>query len=117
MSARQTVDGKCVNTMVLIKPMRLVSGMARRFDPVAMMEVTKKRVPRRPAVRWKWVVKYEDIQETLTRPDAKASTAKRLESLRTVVRDSDVMCGSEKADVRSGATGFTAVSCAGGTGL
>jgi len=46
-SARHTVDSKCVNTMVLIKPMRLANGMASRFNQAAMMEVMKKSVPRR----------------------------------------------------------------------
>jgi len=47
MSVRHIVDGKGVNTMVLIKPMRLANGMASRLNQAAMMEVTKKSVPRR----------------------------------------------------------------------
>ena len=43
--ARKMAEGRCVNTMVLMSPMRLESEDAARFEMEEMMFVVKKRVP------------------------------------------------------------------------
>lgn len=44
-------DGRCVNTIVLILPMRFAMEDARSMEIAAMMEVVKKMLPKVPSGR------------------------------------------------------------------
>lgn len=63
MSARNTAEGRCVKTMVWILPIRLAMEEASSMDAAAMMEVVKKREPRRPSSRPNFFLKYQVTQE------------------------------------------------------
>jgi len=48
MSERARADGRCVKTIVLIRPMRLESETATKDETEERMPATKKRVPKSP---------------------------------------------------------------------
>lgn len=62
-SARKIAEGRCVKTIVLILPNRLAIEEARSMDPAAMMEVVKKREPRRPSSRLNFDLKNHVTQD------------------------------------------------------
>ena len=66
MNARKTAEGRCVKTIVWILPNRLAIDDARSMDPAAMMEVVKKREPRRPSSRWNFHLKNHVTQDLRT---------------------------------------------------
>ena len=55
--AKKIADGKCVNTIVLIRPIRFEMEDATRFEMEDMMLLTKNRVPSCPSGRANFRVK------------------------------------------------------------
>jgi len=63
MSARKMAEGRCVKTIVWMLPNRLAIEEARSMEPAAMMEVVKKREPRRPSSRLNFDLKNHVTQD------------------------------------------------------
>lgn len=97
--ARKIADGKWVNTIVLIRPIRLDIDDATRLDIAPTMLVVKNRVPSWPSGRENFLLKKYVIQDWGTRPLAKESTAKRRQSLRRILREDGEMFGQMDFDV------------------
>ena len=111
MSARKIAEGRCVKTMVWILPILLAIEEASSIEAAAMMEVVKKREPRRPSSSWNFFLKYQVTQELSivssskqiqkrktysgARPDANASNANKTQRLNTMTLLSALISGSQ----------------------
>ena len=92
-SERKIAAGRCVKTIVLMGPMRLAMDEAMRMEIAAQMLVAKNKLPSTPSGMANLRVKKYVIHVTGTRPEARASTAKRRQSLRSTTREAGEMVG------------------------
>ena len=84
---KSTLDGRCVNTIVLSRPMRFPSQPAAIDDAACSSPATKNTRPMTSADVWNLVMNQYTTNVLTTNPPPKESTAKSAESCATVRRD------------------------------
>ena len=82
-----------MKTIVLTRPMRFAMDEATRLEIAEQMLVVKNRLPSVPSEMANLRVKKYVIHVKGTRPEARESTAKRRQSLRSITREAGEMVG------------------------
>src|SRR6185437_13824635 len=77
---RKTLDGRCVNTIVLTKPKRAASRAVTKYENAAHRPVTKKITPAVPGERPKRWNSHSASSAFTTKPPPKASTENKAAS-------------------------------------
>src|SRR5688572_8308677 len=78
---RNTLDGRCVNTIVFTKPIRRAIRTATRYENEASTPAQKKMVPATAVESWNLSKSHSTTIESSTRPPAKESRLKSAASL------------------------------------